>query len=211
MAYNVQQRQYIAREIARAGGNVSSATRALQTEYESMRGISERTLRRFCGETGSQELIAVETNLLQSVQIEAARESERARIKREMLGSYDSRISEMEAKGWEMFERLGKLAETEFASDPKTLLAFWQTAQKHAMELRRLSGQGIHELWQAECLIRAFKEVLQSESGPALAERVLKLAWGRYQEYVAAHQEQTAKEATDGQAQAAADPTASAR
>ncbi len=97
MAYTLEQKRYFARELARSGGNVAAATKALRDNYESLREVGESTLRRFSDEIGSGELIAAEGARLAVAAAEAGAEAERERIRRELMGSELDRLTRDEA------------------------------------------------------------------------------------------------------------------
>jgi|CXWL01.1.fsa_nt_gi hypothetical protein len=97
MAHSLEQKRYFARELARSGGNIAAATKALRDNYESLRTVGESTLRRFLDEIGSGEMIAVEAAWLTKVAIETGAEVERERIRLELMGSEFDRLARDEA------------------------------------------------------------------------------------------------------------------
>lgn len=206
MAYDNRHKRIMARALALCGGNIAAACRYLKEHTVECPDVSESTLRRLRDLPEFESLVSEQRQIIDEESAEAARQAERSRLKREMEGTVAEHIANMERKGWELFDLLCQKMEASDA-DPKALLAFWRTAQSFVIELRKQSGEGIHELWQAEYLIRAFREVLQAHIGPNLAETAMKEAWKRYQEYVQAHAEEHASgsgEVNDGQAQTAA-------
>lgn len=216
MAYDDRHKRIMARALALCGGNVAAACRYLKEHTVECPDVSESTLRRLRDLPEFEILVTEQRAIIDSESSEAARVAERSRLKREMEGTVAEHVADMERKGWALFERLCTMMESSEA-DPKALLSFWRTAQSFVIELKKQSGEGIHELWQAQYLIRAFREVIQTHIGPNLAEAAMREAWKRYQDYVQAHAEANASdgagansgEVNDGQAQTAAAITAS--
>lgn len=97
MAYDLSQRRAFARELARSGGNVASAARALRENYETFRELGDSTLHRFLKEPGVAEMIAEEGARQREAAVQATAEVERARIKRELMGSELDRLARDEA------------------------------------------------------------------------------------------------------------------
>jgi len=97
MRYSAEQKRYIARELARSGGNVLAAARALRDNYESLRTINESTVRRWMDEIGSGEMIAQESARQAQVAAEVATQAERQRMLRDIMGSEVDRLARDEA------------------------------------------------------------------------------------------------------------------
>jgi hypothetical protein len=97
MAYTAEQKSTVARELARAGGNVAAAMRRLRDEYETFRGISDSTLRRMLRAPGFPELVAAEGETLHAARAAGIVEAERERARRDVEGSVVARLARDEA------------------------------------------------------------------------------------------------------------------
>jgi hypothetical protein len=95
--YSAIQRRYFARELARSGGNIAAAAKALRNEYEDLRELAENTLRRFLREKGSAEMIAEEARWLIQIEYEVATQREKDRLERERSGSEMERLARDES------------------------------------------------------------------------------------------------------------------
>lgn len=194
MAYTARERGHIAHAVAITGGNILAAVRWLKDNGIEATDASEATVRRlmrredFCQEVTARAKIIAEENET------AIRESERTRLKREMEGSFGERISEMERKGWEIFERLcAEMDKPE--TDKRELLAFWAKAQDFVVRLKSRAAPAIAELWQAEALIRAYQKTLMKVCGAALTERIQRDVGKEYQLTLTAEQAKAAENA----------------
>ncbi len=208
MAYDLRQKRIMAWALARTGGNVAAAIRELQGTLECSE-VAESTLRRFrdtdeCGTMAKEALAAINEEAANAI-----RQNERARAKRELQGNLSDRVLLMEGKVWELSDILcDQFVQRE--ADPAKQLALLRQVHAMVMDLKKLSGTGINEYWQADCMLRAINEILGSEYGPETASAVMKRAGARYQEYVKAHAEKAAQdlragqEVTNGEAQTSA-------
>jgi hypothetical protein len=87
MAYADTQLRLIAREVARAGGNVEAAVRACRGEYESLRSLGGSTVRRYMKTRAFSALLDEEREILHTAQRQAAEEAERRKILAELQGT----------------------------------------------------------------------------------------------------------------------------
>lgn len=93
MAYKAEHRRYFARELARSGGNISAAAQSLREDYEDLREVSDRTLRRYLKEPGVAELIAEEAKRFAQIAVEESVLAERERVREALRGSEMDRLA----------------------------------------------------------------------------------------------------------------------
>jgi thymidylate synthase len=202
MAYDARQRQIMAYALALSGGNIASAARWLKSNSVECGAVGESTLRRIRDDDGMESEIEHQRALIQSERDTAVRSAERNRLKHEIEGTFVERVRSMEKKGWELLDKLSEQMES--STNTHELLNFWRIVQGYVLQLKKQSGDGIHELWQAEVLVRATRECLQEKLGPALADNLTGDIGKRY-EKLAAQRLSREAEGTDGQkAEAAA-------
>jgi hypothetical protein len=87
VAYDLTQKRLIAREVARAGGSVAAAVRACREHTESLRGLGERTVRRYLGQQTFQRLLEEQRKVLDAAAAEATAEHERRKMLSDLQGS----------------------------------------------------------------------------------------------------------------------------
>jgi hypothetical protein len=204
VAYDARQIRIIAYALALTGGNVASAKRWLDANSVEIAGISESTLRRIFKWEGFAERIAEQAKVVTEEQEKALRDTERERAKRDLQTSFIDRMAAMEAKGWELFERLATEIEKP-DTDKRELLAFWTKTQEFVTRLRAHAAPAVSSMAQAEALIRAFREVTQQKCGPALTETILKDVGKRYQELCTAAQAKAAENGEETEKSSSAD------
>lgn len=188
MAYDARHKQICAYAVALCGGNVASAARHLKETSVECPDISERTLRRYMSDAEFLTLVEQQSKIILSERDEATRNAERARLKREMEGSFGARLASLERTAWDLFERIAAEVEKP-ETDKKEILAFWQKAMEFVTKLKAQKTPAIAETWQAEALIRAYNAALSAKLGPALTEEIQKETAKRYREIIAAEQE----------------------
>lgn len=187
MAMDARQREIAARAVALRAGNLSAAARELRDNSVEV-SISERTLRRLAAEPAFQTLVDEHAKLIREERDEAVRLAERTRLKRDLDGSFGSRVQSMERTAWELFERLA--AEIDRPdTDKKDLLQFWQKAMDFVARLKQRASPAIAEMWQAEALIRAYQAVLLEKFGAALTEDMQRAVAKRYKDILTREQE----------------------
>jgi hypothetical protein len=72
--YGLEEKRSIAREVARAGGNIDSAVRVLRAEYESFPRLKDDTVRRFLADKDFRAMVEQEKALIVGDPDEAAEE-----------------------------------------------------------------------------------------------------------------------------------------
>ncbi|MCW8128926.1 MAG: hypothetical protein KIS92_00950 [Planctomycetota bacterium] len=85
--YTPRQKRLIARELARAGGNIRAAARALRTEYETFDKIGEATIRRMREEEAFEKIYDDESRRLKAIEEDAAQAKEEVRAREELTSS----------------------------------------------------------------------------------------------------------------------------
>lgn len=161
MAYTAEQKSTVARELARAGGNVAAAAQRLREEYETFREISVSTLRRMLRAPGFPELVAAAGVTLQEARAAGIIEAERARARREAEGGIVARLAGDEA----ILDGLRRKVTDEIA---KTDFDAAQATRLYA-EMTRIHDR------RREILIPA---LANGRDGAALVEAVMEAAVG---------------------------------
>jgi hypothetical protein len=197
MAYDARQRSIMAYALALTGGSIAAACRWLKANSVECGTVGESTLRRVRDDDGMDAEIDRQRNIIQGERDNQVRIAERERLKHEIEGTFVERVRAMERKGWDLLDRLSKEMDDP-NTDKKELLNFWRIVQGYVLQLKKQAGEGIHELWQAEVLVRATREVLQEKVGPALADNLTGEIGKRYQKLAALRLARDA-EVNDGQ------------
>ncbi len=195
--FDARQRRILAYALALSGGSIASARRWLASNSVECPDVSESTLRRVRDDPALEAEIEEQRQIIREEQGNAIREAERARIKRDIEGTFVERIRAMEAKGWELFEAFSDWLEKNPPAnhaERQQMLAFWIKTQEFVIRLKKDAGAGVHELWQAECLVRATRQALQAELGPALTDKLLRNIGKVYETELTRHQTKTAEE-----------------
>ncbi|MCX7805843.1 MAG: hypothetical protein N3A38_11730 [Planctomycetota bacterium] len=200
MAYTAEDRMHIAKEVARAGGNISAAVRELRENYETFARIKDETIRRFMREPAFQAEVGRQAKLLAEAEAQATVEAERERLRLAMREGFERRIEALEAQCWKVLDRI--LDELERRPDDlRAQFQFWQKAFDFVREHRRNAGAVVGEIWQAEALVRAYRRALAARVGPALAEQI-------HRDVAKAYEAELRARAENDAARAAADAAA---
>lgn len=169
--YTLEQKRYFARELARTGGNIAAATKALRDNYESLRNIGESTLRRFLAEPGAGELIAVEAARQSEIAAQVGADAERERMRQELMGSEFDRLARDEAI-LDDIRNLVKQALDEVRSGKddsipfNQLAAFYDRISRSSDARRQRTLPAIASTRDASILLRVIAEEAHAALGP---------------------------------------------
>lgn len=161
MAYTTSQQGTIAREIARAGGNLSAASKRLREEYETFDSINESTLRRMMKRDGFGSLIASEGERLYAAIAEGVASTERDRARRESEGLVINRL----ARDEHMLDQASKLLEEKLKTSnpkdiPEAVRAFEALAR--IIDRRRMNTTvAVANFNEAAALVQSVSEVAE--------------------------------------------------
>lgn len=140
MAYSEMEKKEFAWELARSGGNVAAAVKALRTQYESFAEVGESTLRRFLKEDGTADLIAVAAEKLGQLRAEEAVRAEKERMRRELAGTDFDRAARDQSILDELREMFAQRLKEPDAKSDAALLSFYErlTRINDARQFRNL-------------------------------------------------------------------------
>lgn len=139
--YTTQQKMFFARELARAGGNVTAAAKELREQYETLRDIGESTLRRYLKEPGAAEQIAAASQALNDITAVAIAQCEREKILNELRGSEMDRLAKDERIFDELQTLVGNALKEAVAAGDESKLAVGQIAALYERMARVLDGR----------------------------------------------------------------------
>lgn len=179
MAYGAQQQRIIAREVARAGGNLSAAVKRLRSEYESFREIGVSTIRRYLEERDFKALVKEQSQILAKASNDAAVKVEQERAVREALPGLLGKLQRED----QMLEDLRKEIETKLDAgdlDTKEVLRLFQQLTQISDRRQRDALPAIGSTADAEALVLAVAEVLGAELGAETTARLMAAIRERY-------------------------------
>ncbi len=163
----------IAYQLARSGMNISAAVKALQSEYESFRGIAESTLRRLLQKTKFTELVAELTEQVRTQQMQAILDAERARSMAQQEGtltgqlrSYDRLLAECSKHFEQVLEEHRKNPDKDLGSAVRAFEAVAKIVEK----IRSQTIPAVADSRQASLLITIFVEETLALFGPEKAK-----------------------------------------
>lgn len=170
MAHNKQQERYMARELARAGGNVALAVQALKSDYESMRTVGQTTLLRFQKKPYATQWIAEEFELIRAASIDAAIKVERERAETDMRGSEKAHIAQVESLIATIYDKLSAWAKNPDADDAGKYMDLY--ARLLAIHDKRLVKvlPCISDEGELQCVLLNVGLELQAELGTRAAD-----------------------------------------
>lgn len=208
MAYTDEQRDIIAHGVAVVGrGRPSAAAEWLRANCIQVGDIGEATVRRFLKDEKFLAVLADHEKAIRAERVAASRDAERQRQRRELLGGLGDFVATMQEKVVEMFGRLETKLNTDDA-DPRELLRLWRETQAFLVSLQRQSGPVVAEIGQAELLIRAMREVAQTDLGPSAAQKLLAKIGKRFETLNLDEQRRAAETQADEPVAADAAPAA---
>jgi len=172
VAYTEAEQRFIAREVARAGGNLSAAVKHLRERCLDFETISDNTLRRIMRKPGFGELIAAEGSLLRKAAEEGVMAAERDRARREAEGLVINRLARDEIILDEcrtMLEK--KLADADPRNIAEAINAFKSLAQiidrRHARTVPAIASTV-----EAAALVESVSEIVRAKCGTRSQEIV---------------------------------------
>ena len=192
MAYSARQKTIIAYALALEGGNVAAARRYLADNSMEVPDISESTIRRIMPDLAEQ--IAEQALVIKEEGSEATRQAERERLKKELHGSFQERLTSMESKALELGDRIGRELDQP-GTDPRELIRFYECLQGFILKIRNKGVPVVGEMWQADALIRSYQKVLMKKLGPAVTEGIQKDVSREFQAEMLSHEKQEAEAA----------------
>lgn len=170
MAYSLTQKRLIARELARSGGNIAAAVRALHEDTESLRGIGERTVRRYLNQKTFQTLLAEQRDILDRAAAQAAEETERRRMLTEMRGSILERQQLDEQIADELRNTiLADLQDAEHPLPTKQRVQLYRDLTRIIDSRRDKAMPAVAGFGEGQRLIQALQEVLAEQFGDRAA------------------------------------------
>jgi hypothetical protein len=189
VAYSLTQKRLIARELARSGGNIAAAVRALHAETESLRGIGERTVRRYLNQKTFQRLLAEQRDILDRAAAQAAEETERRRMLTEMRGSILERQQLDEQIADELRNTiLADLQDEEHPLPTRERVRLYKDLTRIIDARRDKAMPAVAGFGEGQRLIQALQEVLAEQFGDRAAT-VVRAIRGRYAALQQAQQE----------------------
>lgn len=184
--YTDLQKRDIAREIARAGGNVAAAQRRLRDEYEFFRTIGVSTIRRLMAEEGFSELVGQEHAKIAEARSEEARARERD-IARE---AYTASAIQRQRRDATIFDEarahLERLIKEPEKVDLNVALRAFEIFARIEHQRSQQLAPAIAEMEEAIVLVESVQETIVAEFGPQKAPLITKKIRERYQEKLAA-------------------------
>jgi DNA gyrase/topoisomerase IV subunit A len=199
MAYTGEQKRIVARELARAGGNLAAARARLRDEYETFRTISENTIRRAIKEPGFAELIGEEAALLAAAQRDAAVQAERERALRQLEGTIVARLARDEHMLDDLRTRIENCIKDETKVAPALAARLLGLLMKVTDRRRESLVPAVAETREATALVESFMEETVAMLGQAKAKQLIARVKERYQQKVAVQQQAAQRVQTEGE------------
>jgi hypothetical protein len=173
MAYGDLQKRDVAREVARAGGNLALAERRLREEYELFRTIGQSTIRRLMRDSGFAALVAEQAKMLVDAASDTAATVERERARRESQGSHLQRLAADDAILEQARSRIADLLKDPEKVDPSMAM---RILERFAALVERRKDKVIPVLAgtrEATWLVEAVQEEVLSRFPQATAKEII--------------------------------------
>lgn len=170
MAYTEAEQRFIAREIARAGGNLSATIKNLRERCSDFPTISENTLRRILRKPGFVEIVAAQGEMLRKAGEEGALQAERDRARREVEGLIVNRLARDELILDEIRKKVEDACKT---LNPETLGEAVNAFKAFAAIVDRRnanSATAVAQTWEAQALVESVSEVLHAKVPTRVSE-----------------------------------------
>lgn len=204
MAYDARHKSIIAHAVALTGGNVAAAARWIAENSVECGEVSESTIRRLARDNGFTEMVAQSGKAITEEREEAARLAERARLKRDLQGTFTDRVREMEESWWNLAKRLTDRIDDP-AADTREQFVLFGKLQQFLLTMKAHSAPAVADMMQAEMLIRAYQKVLMQKCGAQLTKQIQSDVGKEYQLTLTAEQAKAA-EAANGPEETATAP-----